>query len=48
MSISPKSWAKVLQRLMCLKFYDIQKREIRFTLGLNTAKNIDYKKKIFM
>ncbi len=30
-----------------LKYYNVQKLEIRITLGLNTAKNIDYIKKGF-
>ncbi len=37
--ISPSG--KGLQRLICLKYYDVLKLEIKFTLGLNTAKNID-------
>ncbi len=37
---------KGLQRLPCLKYYNVLKRESRFTLGLNAAKNTDYRKKI--
>ncbi len=45
MSISPKSGAMELQKSVCLKSYNAQKREIRFTLGLNAAKNTHYMKK---
>ncbi len=37
MSISPMSGARGLQRSVCLKFYKVQKWEIRFTLGLSDA-----------
>ncbi len=33
-----QSGARGLERSVCLKFYNEQKREIRFTLGLNVAK----------
>ncbi len=41
MSISPPHSLKVggLQRLICLKSYNVQKWKIRFTLWLNAAKN---------
>ncbi len=39
MSISSKKGARELQTLICLKPYNVQKWEIRFTLGLNAAKN---------
>ncbi len=47
MSISPMGGAMGLQRSVCLKCYNAQKREIRFTLGLNAAKNTHYMKKGF-
>ncbi len=43
MSIYSTSGAKGLQRSVCLKAYYLQKYE--FTLGLHTAKNIQYVKK---
>ncbi len=46
MSISPWSGARGLQRLIFLKYYNTLKWESRFTLGLNTAKNMHYIKKI--
>ncbi len=46
MSTSPGSGARGLQRLICLKYYDVLKLEIRSTLGLNAAKNTDYMKKL--
>ncbi len=39
MSTSFQSAGRRLQRSVCLKSYNVQKWEIRFTLGLNTAKN---------
>ncbi len=45
MSISPTSGARGLQRSICLKSYNVQKQEIRFTLRLNTAKNTYFMKK---
>ncbi len=39
MSISPVSGARELQKSVYLKSYNVQKWEIRFTLGLNAAKN---------
>ncbi len=47
MSVSPWSGAWGLQKLRCLKYYNILKPESRFTLGLNTAENADYIKKCF-
>ncbi len=47
MSISPWSGARVLQRLLCSKYYNVLKRENRFTLGLNSAKITDYIEKRF-
>ncbi len=44
MSVFSKSGARGLQRLPCLKYY-IRKQESRFTLELNTARNIRYIKK---
>ncbi len=46
MSISPRSGARLLERLMWLKYYNVQKRQIIFTLGLNAAKNTDFIKKV--
>ncbi len=45
MSISPTSGARELQRSVCLKSYNAQKQESRFTLGLNAAKNTYFTKK---
>ncbi len=45
MSISPMSGVRELQRSVYLKSYNVQKWEIRFTLGLNAAKNTHYIKK---
>ncbi len=42
---SPPSRATGLERLSCLKYYNVLKRENRSTLGLNAAKNSDYMKK---
>ncbi len=39
-----KSGGSGLQRLICLKYYNVLKREIRFTLGLSAAKTTDYMK----
>ncbi len=44
MSISPRSGARGLERLPCLK-YNALKQENRLTLELKTAKNTDYMKK---
>ncbi len=44
-STSSCSGARGLQRSVCLKSYNVQKRVITFTLGLNTAKNTHYMKK---
>ncbi len=48
MSISPTSGAREFQRSVCLKSYNVQKWEIRFTLGQNAAKNTHYMKKSFL
>ncbi len=45
MSVSTQSGARGFQRLVCFKYYNVLKLEIRFTLGLNTAENTDYMKK---
>ncbi len=42
MSVSPRSGAKGLQRLPSWKYYYVQKRENRFTLGLDTVKTTQY------
>ncbi len=42
MSISLGSGARGLQRLPSLKFYYVQKRKSRFSLGLDAAKNTHY------
>ncbi len=47
MSISGRSGARGLQRLICLKYYDVLKQEIRFTLRLNAVKNTRYIKNCF-
>ncbi len=47
MSISPRSGARGLERLPCLKQYNVLKQENRLTLGLNAAKGTDYMKKSF-
>ncbi len=44
MSIFLRSGAKWLERLMWLKYYNVQKWQITFTLGLNAAKNTNYLK----
>ncbi len=44
MSISPTSGTRGHQRSVCLKSYNVQKREIRFTLELNAAKNTHFRK----
>ncbi len=36
-----------VQRLMCLKYFNVPKWESRFTSQLNVAKNMHYKKKCF-
>ncbi len=43
--MSPQSGDRGLQRLICFKYYNVLKLEIRFTLGLNAAENNDYMKK---
>ncbi len=44
-AISSMSGARGLQRSLCLKSYNVQKLEIRFSLGLNPAKNTHFLKK---
>ncbi len=46
MSISPRSGAWALWRLPSLKYNNVPKRESRFTLGLDAAKNTRYIKKM--
>ncbi len=46
MSIFPKSRARGLRRLICLKYYYVLKQESRFTLELNAAENTNYIKKL--
>ncbi len=43
-SISPKCGARGLERLLCLKYYNVLKRENRLTLKLNVVKNSDHMK----
>ncbi len=43
----PLEWKKGLERLIWLKYYDVQKRQITFTLGLDVAKNTDYMEERF-
>ncbi len=45
MSISFRSEASWLQRLICFKYFIVLKWESRFTLGLHAAKITDYIKK---
>ncbi len=47
MCISPRSGVRALQRLICLKYYNILKLESRFTLELNSVKNTNYMIKSF-
>ncbi len=47
MSISNTSGARGSKDQLCLKFYYVQNWEIRFTLGLNAAKNTHFMKKNF-
>ncbi len=47
MSVFPKNGARGLQRLSSLKHYNILKREKRFTLKLDAAKNTHYIKKCY-
>ncbi len=48
MSSSNQSGDRGFQRSVCLKSYNVQKWEIRFTLGFNTAKNTHYIKTTFI
>ncbi len=45
MSISPKIGDRGFKRSVCLKSYNVQKKEIGFTSGFNAAKNTHYIKK---
>ncbi len=45
--ISPRSGARGLQTLPCLKYYNVLQWESKFTLWLNGAKNTDYIKNCF-
>ncbi len=45
--LSIQSGARKLERLPCLKYYNVMKQKSRFTLGPNPAKNTDYMKKDF-
>ncbi len=47
MSTSSRSGARGLKRLPSLKYYNVLKWEIKFTLGLNADKITDYIKKLF-
>ncbi len=44
-SISPQSGARWLDRLIWLKYYNVQKRQIIFTSEMNVVKNTDFMKK---
>ncbi len=46
MSISPQSGARWLERLICLKYYFVLKRQNIFNLGLNPVKNTHQIRKI--
>ncbi len=45
MSICPESGARGLKRLIWLKYYDLVKRQITFTFGLNTAESNEFHQK---
>ncbi len=45
MSISPRSGARGLERLVCFKDYIVPRRESRFIFRLNAAEITDYIKK---
>ncbi len=47
MSITPKSGATGLERLICFKYYIVLKWESRFNFVLDTAKINDYNRKQF-
>ncbi len=47
MSISPRSGAMGLEKLICFKYYIVLKWKNRFTLGLNVANNKHYIQKCF-
>ncbi len=47
MSISPRNKARELKTLKWIKYYNVQKRQITFTLWLDAAKNNDYMEKSF-
>ncbi len=47
MSISPRSRARRLQRLLPLKYYNVQKWESRLNLRIDAAENTHYTQKFF-
>ncbi len=47
MSISPRRGDKGLQKLICLKYFNVLKWKSRCTVGLNAAENTNYIKKYF-
>ncbi len=47
MSIFPQTGAMGLERLACLKYYYVGKRQITFNLELNVAKGTHHTKKSF-
>ncbi len=47
MSVFPRSGATGLQKLSSLIYYNVLKREMRFTLKLDAAKNTHYIKTCF-
>ncbi len=42
-----RSGARGLGRLPCFKYFNVQKQESRFNVGLNTAENTHYIRKRF-
>ncbi len=46
MFIFPRNGLKGFKDALRLKYYNTLEWESRFTLGLNTAKNVDYIKKL--
>ncbi len=48
MSISPRSGTRGLQRLICLKYYNVLKWESGSILGRNAAKIANYNRKLFV
>ncbi len=47
MSINHWNGARGLERFACSKYYDVEKRQITFNLGLNASKNTYHMKKSF-